>query len=318
MLVNAAGLRKVAALPRGARANVFPFKCKGLLMFRFFKRRPANMVACSVFIAALGITPLKAQEPSDVVAKVGDTEITEAHLALAAQDLGQELSRFPPTEWRKMLTEVMIEMQLLAEAARRDGLDKDPDFLTQLAFLELKALRTAYLARKMEGLVSDDDVKAAYDEAYAGFEGPEEIQARHILVDDKAEAEAIIVELDGGADFAELAKEKSTGPSGPNGGDLGYFTTGQMVKPFEDAAFALEAGAVTSEPVETRFGWHVIKVEDKRKQPAPALEQVAGEIRQQLVRDKYAEVIDGLRNEFTVEVLAEEEPAGAEDGTKSE
>eukprot|EP00903_Cladosiphon_okamuranus_P002565 g2563.t1 len=293
-------------------------------MFRISMRRPAQALAVSFLAVSLGSASLSAQEPGDVVAKVGDAEITEADMAFAAQDLGQELQRFPPTEWRKLLLDVMIDMELMAKAARDAGLDKDPDFQKQLEFLELRALRNAYLGDKINGDISDDAVKAAYDKEFADYEGPEELNARHILVKEKAEAEEVIKQLDDGADFAELAREKSTGPSGPNGGSLGYFTKGQMVKPFEEAALALEPGSYTQEPVETQFGWHVIKLEDKRRQDKPALEDVAQGLRQQLMREAYDARMAELKDEVAIEILDEKLKADAEgaeaasDGEKTE
>lgn len=289
---------------------------KGYLMLRNSMRRPIKALAVSFVALTLGSASLSAAEPDDVVAKVGDAVITEADIAFAAQDLGQELQRFPPAQWRQLLLDVMIDMELLAQAAKKDGLDQDSDFQKQLEFLEMRALRNAYLGQKINGSISEDDVAAAYEKEFADFEGEEEINARHILVKDKTEAEAIIKELDGGADFAELAKEKSTGPSGPNGGDLGYFSKGQMVPPFEEAVFALEPGAYSKEPVETQFGWHVIKLEDKRLQEKPALETVADNLRQQLMRERYDARMAELKDEYAVEILddklaASDDPAPA-------
>ncbi|MCV0424522.1 MAG: peptidylprolyl isomerase [Roseibium sp.] len=286
-------------------------------------RRPAQALAVSFLAMTLGSASLIAAEPNDVVAKVGNAEITEADIAFAANDLGQELQRFPPAQWRQILLDVVVDMELLAQAAREDGLDQDPDFKKQLEFLELRALRNAYLAQKIDGSITEDDLQAAYEKEFADFEGAEEINARHILVKDKAEAEALVKELDEGADFAELAREKSTGPSGPNGGDLGYFSKGQMVKPFEDAVYALEPGSYTKEPVETQFGWHVIKLEDKRQQEKPALEAVSPGLRQQLIRDRYEAKMAELKDAIAVEILDEalaNAPEGGEqtEGEKSE
>ena len=275
-------------------------------MFRTNFLRPLRMVMIPAVAVALGVSSVSAAEPGDVIAKVGDTEITEADIAFAAQDLGQELQRFPPAQWRGILLDVIVDMKLLAQAAREAEIEKDPDFQKQLEFLQLRALRDAFIAQKIEGGVSEDDVKAAYEKEFADFEGDEEINARHILVKEKAEAEAIIKELEGGADFIELAKVKSTGPSGPNGGDLGFFVRGQMVKPFEDAVFALEPGAITKEPVETQFGWHVIKLEERRRQPKPSLEDVAQGLRQQLARDHYTKIMEDLKSRVTVEILDED------------
>ena len=297
-------------------------------MFRISMRRPVQALAVSLLAMSLGSASLSAAEPDDVVAKVGDAEITEADIAFAARDLGQELQRFPPAQWRQLLLDAMIDMELLAQAARQDGLDQDPAFQKQLDFLELQALRNAYLAQKIGGAISEDDLKAAYDKQFADFQGEEEIRARHILLKEKAEADEIVKELEGGADFAELAREKSTGPSGPNGGDLGYFKKGQMVPEFEEAVFALEPGSYTEEPVKTQFGWHVIKLEDKRQEEKPALEDVENNLRQQLFRERYeakmAELKEGTEIEILDEALAapgEEAQPGeepAEDGAKTE
>ena len=287
-------------------------------MFRISMRRPAQALAVSFLAMTLGSTSLTAAEPGDVVAKVGNAEITEADIAFAANDLGQELQRFPPAQWRQILLDVVVDMELLAQAAREEGIDQDPDFKKQLEFLELQALRNAYLAQKIDGAISEEDLQAAYDKEFAEFEGAEEISARHILVKDKAEAEALVKELDEGADFAELAREKSTGPSGPNGGNLGYFGKGQMVKPFEEAVFALEPGSYTKEPVETQFGWHIIKLEDKRRQEKPALEAVAGNLRQQLIRDRYEAKMAELKDAVKVEILDEALANAPEEGAKTE
>ncbi|WP_035898746.1 peptidylprolyl isomerase [Labrenzia sp. DG1229] len=287
-------------------------------MFRISMRRPVQAVAVSLLAMTLGSASLSAAEPGDVVARVGDAEITEADIAFAAQDLGQQLQRFPPNQWRAILLDVVVDMELLAQAARQDGLDQDPDFKNQLEFLELQALRNAYISQKIDSLITDEALKAAYEAEFKDFEGPEEVNARHILVSDKAEAEALIKELDGGADFVELAKEKSTGPSGPNGGDLGYFGKGQMVKPFEDVVFTLEPGEYTKAPVETQFGWHVIKLENKRRQEKPAFETVAGDLRQRLIREQYEAKMAELKDAFTVEVLDDSLELPSKQGEKTE
>ncbi|WP_306141866.1 peptidylprolyl isomerase [Roseibium sp. MMSF_3412] len=287
-------------------------------MFRISMRRPVQAVAVSLLAVTLGSASLSAAEPGDVVAKVGDADITEADIAFAAQDLGQQLQQFPPDQWRALLLDVVVDMELIAQAAREDGLDQDPDFKKQLEFLELQALRNAYISQKIDGAITDDVLNSAYEEEFKDYEGPEEVNARHILVNEKAEAEDLIKELDGGADFVELAKEKSTGPSGPNGGDLGYFGKGQMVKPFEDAVFELEPGAYTKEPVQTQFGWHVIKLEDKRRQEKPAFESVAGELRQRLIREKYEAKMAELKDAIAVEILDDTLQLPSEQGETSQ
>ncbi|WP_346913256.1 peptidylprolyl isomerase [uncultured Roseibium sp.] len=271
-------------------------------MFHFSTRRSARLLLVPALALTLGSTAIHAAEPDDVVAKVGDAEITEADLAYAAQDIGADLQKFPPTQWRSILLDVVVDMELFAQAAEKDGLGDSDDVKRQLNFLKLKVLRNAYLKDKIDASISPDDLKAAYDKEYADFSG-EEISARHILVKDKAEAEEIIKQLEDGADFAELAKEKSTGPSGPKGGELGYFSKGQMVPEFETAAFALGKGSITKEPVQTQFGWHVIKVEDKRPLEKPKFEDVAAQLRQQLIRERYETVMAELKADTPVEIL---------------
>ena len=271
-------------------------------MFHFSMRRSARSLLVPVLALTLGSTAVRAAEPGDVVAKVGNAEITEADLAFAAQDIGSDLQKFPPTQWRSILLDVLVDMELFAQAAKKDGLDESDDVKRQMGFLTLKVLRNAYLKDKINGAISDEELKAAYEKEYADFKG-EEIKARHILVKDQAEAQEIIKQLEDGADFAELAKEKSTGPSGPNGGDLGYFSKGQMVPAFETAALALEKGSFTKEPVQTQFGWHVIKVEDRRPQEKPKFEDVAAKLRQELIRARYEKVMEELKAETPVEIL---------------
>ncbi len=274
-------------------------------MFPFSMRQPALSLLVPVFAIVLGSTAVQAAEPDDVVAKVGSAEITEADIAYAAQDLGQELQRFPPAQWRPILLDVLVDMELLAQAARTADLDKDPDFKRQMDFLALKALRNAYLSKKIDESITDEDLNAAYEKEYADYVGDEEVSARHILLKEEAEAKDVIKALEGGADFAELAKEKSTGPSGPNGGDLGFFTKGQMVPEFETAAFGLDKGAFTKEPVKTQFGWHVIKVEDKRQQEKPTLEASTANLRQGLIRERYESTMEKLKADNPVEILDE-------------
>lgn len=275
----------------------------------------AALVAAATLSASF--SSVYAQEAGGVVARVGDSEVTEADIAFASQDYAAQLQQVPPTEWRSILTDIVVDMEVMANAARAAGIDKEEDFERQLKFLRMRALRNAYLVREVENKVTEADVKAAYDKEFENYSGEDEISARHILLKTKEDAEAVIKELEGGKDFAELATEKSTGPSGPNGGSLGYFGRGQMVPPFEEAAFALEVGAFSKEPVETQFGWHVIKVEDKRKQPAPELPAVAERIRQDLLRARYAEVMEKLKADTKIEILEPKAPEASGEGAES-
>lgn len=250
---------------------------------------------------ALGLTimasPVFAQDasPDKVVATVNGQEITQSSMDFAAAQFKQTLDRMPEDQRKTVLVDVLVDMVLLAQAGKGQGLDETPDFKERISFLTTQALRDAYFAKNIDGQVTEADVKARYDKEFADYKGEPEISASHILVEAEDTAKEIIKDLDGGKDFAELAKEKSTGPSGPNGGALGYFGKGRMVKEFEDAAFALEEGSYTKQPVKTQFGWHVIKVNEKRTQPAPAFDQVEPQLRQAMIREKFDEVMTRLK-----------------------
>ena len=240
--------------------------------------------------------------PETVVATVDGAEIKQADVEFVMQDLAEDLARVPENERRQVAIDILIEMSLLSSAATAEGLDDTEAFRRQTKFLIARTLRNLYFEQKITNTVTDSEIKARFEQELEGVEAEDEIRARHILVNEEAEANAIIQELLAGGDFATLAQEKSTGPSGPNGGDLGFFGKGQMVPEFEAAAFALEQGAFTETPVKTQFGWHVIKVEEKRKRPLPKLEDVQEQIRQLLVRERYAATLEKLRESADVVV----------------
>ena len=258
--------------------------------------RLARIIISALFVGtALGFGPVAAQDattpaapaaeitPQTVVATVGGEAITEADISFAAEDLAQELQQMPPEQRKAFLVTVLIDMKVMAKAAREQQMDQTDLFKQRLKYLEDRALRRAYFGEKIATAVTPEALQTAYEKLVAGFQGQEEVHARHILVATEEEAKAVKAELDGGKDFAELAKEKSTDPSAQqNGGDLGFFGKGMMVKPFEDAAFAMEVGAV-SDPVKSDFGWHVIKLEEKRMSQPPSLEQVSPQLQQQVM-----------------------------------
>jgi len=255
-------------------------------------------------------------DPDAVVARVGDATITEQDLVFASEAFANELANVPAAQKRSVTIDAFVNMELLAKAARDADLDETEEFRARVEFLTLQALRNAYVQREvMEGL-SDEDMQAGYQELVVDQHTPEEqVHARHILVDEKEAAEQIIADLQGGASFEELAKEHSKDPSGQNGGDLGFFGKGQMVPPFEAAAFALEAGEITEEPIESQFGWHVIKVEEKRMSEAPGLSEVEPQLRNYLMRQRFEEVIAELRDRYDVEIVGAPaaEPEAAEE-----
>ncbi|WP_244487057.1 peptidylprolyl isomerase [Devosia sp. Leaf420] len=241
--------------------------------------------------------------PETVVAKVGDDEITEADLNFAAEDLAQDIAQMPASERRAFLLRVLIDMKVMAGAAKTAGMDQTPLFAQRLEYLKDRALRRAYFADAIAAGVTEEQVRAEYDKYVAQFQPQEEIHAAHILVETKEEADAIETELKGGADFATIAKEKSIDPgSGANGGDLGFFSKGMMVPEFETAAFALANPGDISAPVQSQFGFHIIKLEEKRESQPPAFEQVAPQLQQQVLMRVFNEKVAELMNGVTVDV----------------
>ncbi|HEY9058832.1 MAG TPA: peptidylprolyl isomerase [Aurantimonas sp.] len=260
------------------------------------------MLAASALALVTLAAPVAAAE-SDVVAKVGDKEITERDLMAAASAIGQQFAQLPPEQRKLALLSALIDIKALAQAAEKAKLQDEPDVATEIAFQRERALHNAYFAKNGVGAVTEEELKARYDKEIASVDAKQEVHARHILVKTREEAEAVIKQLDEGADFEAVAKEKSTGPSGPEGGDLGFFGPGQMVPDFEKAAFAMEPGSYTKEPVETQFGWHVIKVEEKREAQKPSFEQIKDQVRQVVLREKYMELVRDARAELSVEYV---------------
>ncbi len=236
------------------------------------------------------------------VARVNGSEITEAELTFAEAEVGAEIAGLPVEARRRVLVEYLVEAHLFAEAAAKNQLGTGKEYEDRLAYYKLRALRDTFYERKVREAVTEAQAKAAYEEQIAKIPPEPEVRARHILVKTEAEAKDLLKQIKGGADFTELAKKSSDGPSAQTGGDLGYFSRGQMVKPFEDIAFTLKPGQV-SDPVQTEFGWHVIKVEDKRIRPVPAFDEVKDQLMASLVQNQLKSVVQGLRGVAKVEIL---------------
>jgi peptidyl-prolyl cis-trans isomerase C len=241
-----------------------------------------------------------------VIATVGDVEVYESELAFALSDLDPQFGQLPVEQRRVAALSALLDIKLLSARADAAGLADGEAFQKRMAFLRDRALHNAYFQDEVLGGIEDADVRARYDAEVEATEPAEEVNARHILVETEEQATALIAELDGGADFAELAQANSSDGSSANGGDLGYFQRGQMVPPFEEAAFALEVGSHTATPVQSQFGWHVIKVEDKRAAEPPAFEQVEEQVRQVVLRERYLAELEEAREETTVEIVDEE------------
>ncbi len=241
-------------------------------------------------------------DPNAVVATVGGQEITEADLSFAAEDMAQDLSQMPPEERRAFLVRILIDMKVMSQAARDAGMDQTELFAQRQNYLEERALRRAYFADTIASAVTPEAVPAQYDAFVAQFQPEDEIHASHILVETEEKANELKTELDGGADFATLARENSIDPGAANGGDLGFFGRGMMVQPFEEAAYALANPGDISAPVQSQFGWHIIKLEEKRQSAPPTLEQVAPQIQQQLLQQAFVTKVDELMSDVTVDI----------------
>ncbi len=250
-----------------------------------------------------------------VVARVNGVDITEADIASAESEVGAEIASIPVHQRRRVLVEYLIETQLLSDAAEKAKLDQGQLMKDRLAYYRRRALRDIYFDKMVRDAVTEAEAKKVYDEQVANIKPQQEVRARHILVETEDEANDIRERLERGEDFAALAKEKSKDPGSPDG-DLGYFTRERMVKPFADAAFALEVGAI-SEPVQTQFGWHVIKVEDKRERKPPAFEQVKDQIMAAMVQERMRSTLQEMRGKAEIEVVDPELKKAMEDAEKA-
>jgi peptidyl-prolyl cis-trans isomerase C len=266
-----------------------------------------------VFAAALlFVSPLHAQDSKDpLVAKVNGVEIHQSDLDIIETEAGQ----IPPmseSAKRDYLVGFMTDMILVSKAAQEAKLGNTPEFAKKLEFNRNKLLMAALLDKTGKDALTDQAMHKVYDDAIKQVTPEEEVHARHILIraatgDDKAskaaedKIKAVRARLEKGEDFAAVAKEVTEDPSGKaNGGDLGFFTKEQMVPEFADVAFKLEKGKI-SEPVKTQFGWHVIKVEDKRTKPAPSFDEVKPQLEAFVTRKAQAELVTKLRDGAKVE-----------------
>lgn len=251
-------------------------------------------------------------DPNKVLATVDGQPITERDFEIVAQDMQTQLQQLPPDQQASAIMSRAVELRLTAAAAEAEGLDKKPDTNLEIIYTRDLVLRNAYLVDKLQQAVTEDAIKARFDQEVAKFVPGDQIHAEHILVNTEDEAKAIIAELDKGGDFASIAKAKSTDTgSGQAGGDLGWFGKGAMVKPFEDAAFALDAGKYTETPVKSDFGWHIIKVLEKRKEPAPTLADRHDAIRDELAHEVITTEIGKLRDKAKIVITQDAAPASA-------
>jgi peptidyl-prolyl cis-trans isomerase C len=243
-----------------------------------------------------------ASGPDPVIARVNGVDIKQSDLALAEEDMGAEVQAAPAEAKREHLISYLADVIMVTQAAEKKKLADNPEFKRRLAFLRNKLLMGFELQDEAKAAMTEDALKQTYNDAVKSMGGQEEVRARHILVEKEDEANAIAEQLKGGADFATLAKEKSKDPGATEGGDLGYFTKDQMVPEFADVAFKMYPGQL-SNPVKSQFGWHIIKVEDKRTKQPPEFEKVKDQIEAYVARKAQSEFVAKLRQTAKIERL---------------
>jgi peptidyl-prolyl cis-trans isomerase C len=265
----------------------------------------AGLAAPAAFAQSTPAKPAApaAAAPADpVVASVNGMKIHFSDIQADAQNIPPQMQQMPPNQLFPILVSQEIDRKALLVAAKKEGLEKDPAVAAAMAAAADVKLENAYVQQHIAASVSPAAVQAEYNKNYAGKPGPEQIDARHILVKTQAEAQAIIDQLNKGANFAALAKKDSIDPGAANGGELGWFSKDEMVPAFADAAFALKPGQYTKTPVQTQFGWHVILCEGKRQGPTPALADVQAQIRQDLADKAIKATLADVRSKVKVEV----------------
>lgn len=262
----------------------------------------ARLIAAAFVTAAIAlpVMPAWAADDDPVVATVNGQEILRSHIKAAHQLLPKQYQQVPFEQIFPALVDSVIDTKLAAADARARKMHEDAAFKDQMRRIEDQILQRTVLQNEMTRDVSAEALKERYDVMVAGLGEKEEVHARHILLKTEKEAKDVIADLEKGGDFAELAKTKSTGPSGPNGGDLGYFGKGQMVPEFETAAFAMEKGAHSKAPVKTQFGFHVIKVENRRKAEAPTFASVAEQLRNEISQERGTTYVENLRKKSKI------------------
>jgi len=270
------------------------------------------LLACTL-ICALGLFAVtllaapkaaaQAAQPDKVIAKVQGVEIRESDLAMAEEDMGQQAQQLQGDAKRDALVSYLADVIIVAKAAEAKKVTDQKDFKNRIAFIRNKLAMEMLLVEEGKTATTEAAMKKVYDEAVQKAGPEEEVRARHILVPTEDEAKAVLAEIKKGTDFAELAKQKSKDPgAAAEGGDLGYFGKAQMVPEFAEAAFKMNKGDV-SDPIKTQFGWHIIKVEDKRTKPAPAFADVKEQIETFVTRRAQAEYIAKLRQAAKIERL---------------
>src|ERR1700723_3493495 len=266
------------------------------------RARLASVATGCLALVLLAALPVRAEDANPVLAKVNGSEIRQSDLTLAEEELGPSLAQMDPASKKENVLAFLIDMKIVAKAAEAKKIEDRDDFKARLAFTRNRLLMDNLLSVEGKAATTDEAMKKVYEDASKQISGEKKVHPRHILVETEDEAKAIEDELKKGADFAELAKKKSKDPGASDGGDLGFFTKEQMVPEFSAVAFALEPGKI-SDPVKSQFGWHIIKVEEKRDRKPPDFAQVKAQIETYVTRKGQADYVAKLRETAKVERL---------------
>ena len=292
-------------------------------MFNPDSKQPKRLMSTFIGLTLAAMTSTmalqaSAQEPSSLEVLSIDGENFSLNLVGSIiSKLPDDIRRQPIEVYYDNVIDDIIDTRLTANAARASGLAENP-MLKEIAERAYdRVIAEAWLNDELTARITEDMINQSYNDLVADTASRTETRARHILLDTEEAALAAIARLDAGEDFAELAKELSTGPSGPNGGELGYFRRGAMVPSFELASFSLEKGAYSKAPVQTQFGWHVIKVEDRRVADAPALAQVRDQLRSSISVKIAGSIIADLRSKAEIERMPLEEVRASEEQRQS-
>lgn len=269
-------------------------------------RRPALLLAALLLPAgmALAQAPAAPATPPEnpVLARVDGIEIRMSDVQAEAARLPEELRGMPPMMLYPLLLDQMITQKAIVAAARTAGLDRDPEVQARIRRAEEETLQQALLTREIQPALTEEALRTRYQREVANRPAEEEVRARHILVPTEAEARTALAEARrSGADFAEVARRRSTGPGSREGGDLGFFKRGDMIPEFAEAAFALRPGEISQNPVRTQFGWHVIKVEERRAVAPPSYEDARENLRSQAFEEGVNQAVERIRAAARVE-----------------
>jgi peptidyl-prolyl cis-trans isomerase C len=268
-------------------------------------RRPALILAALLVPAGLALAQAPTPAADPVLARVNGLEIRQSELEAEIRRLPDELRNMPPLMLQPLLLDQMITQKALVTAARAQGLDRDAEVVARLRRAEEETLQQALLLREVQPLLTDGALRARYQAEIASRPAEEEIRASHILLASEADARTVLAEVRRpGADFAEVARRRSTDPGARNGGDLGFFKRGDMIPEFEQAAFALRVGEISAAPVRTQFGWHIIRLDERRAVPAPSFDESREALRQQAFEEGVNAAVERIRGAATVERLA--------------